>query len=40
MVTRGRRVPHERLLEVAKGHELFGGRGPINDQKRTLIAAL
>ncbi|HEY6960522.1 MAG TPA: ferrochelatase [Gaiellaceae bacterium] len=39
-VTRGRGVPHERLLEVAHHYELFGGVSPINDQNRELIAAL
>ena len=39
-VTRGRGVPRERLLEVAENYYLFGGRSPINDQCRALIAAL
>ena len=39
-VTRGRGVPRERLLEVAKNYELFGGVSPINGQNRALIAAL
>jgi ferrochelatase len=39
-VTRGRRVPRERLLEVEKNYALFGGRSPINDQTRALVAAL
>lgn len=39
-VTRGRGVPHERLLEVAEHYHHFGGRSPINDQNRALIAAL
>ncbi|GAB7189992.1 ferrochelatase [Kineococcus sp. NUM-3379] len=39
-VTRGRGIPRERLEEVA-GHYLhFGGRSPINDQNRALLAAL
>src|SRR5579884_3288593 len=39
-VTRGRNVPHERLLEVVEHYQHFGGRSPINDQCRTLIRAL
>ena len=39
-VTRGRNIPHERLLEVAGHYYHFGGRSPINDQNRELIAAL
>jgi len=39
-VTRGRGVPPERLLEVARHYELFDGVSPINAQKRELIAAL
>jgi ferrochelatase len=39
-VLRGRNVPHERLLGVAKHYELFGGVSPINEQNRRLIAAL
>ena len=39
-VLRGRNVPHERLLQVAKHYELFGGVSPINQQNRDLIAAL
>jgi ferrochelatase len=39
-VTRGRPVPRERLLEVARHYHHFGGRSPINDQNRALIAAL
>lgn len=39
-VTRGRNVPPERLREVAKNYELFGGVSPINAQNRALIAAL
>ncbi|HZQ55032.1 MAG TPA: ferrochelatase [Bryobacteraceae bacterium] len=39
-VTRGRNVPHERLLEVAEHYYRFGGKSPINDQCRALIAAL
>jgi protoporphyrin/coproporphyrin ferrochelatase len=39
-VTRGRGVPRERLEEVAEQYLLFGGRSPINDQNRSLIAAI
>jgi ferrochelatase len=39
-VLRGRNVPHERMLEVAKHYELFGGVSPINEQNRRLISAL
>ena len=39
-VLRGRNVPRERMLEVAENYALFGGRSPINDQNRALIAAL
>jgi ferrochelatase len=39
-VLRGRNVPRERMLEVAEHYHHFGGRSPINDQNRALIAAL
>lgn len=39
-VTAGRGVPDERLAEVAKHYELFGGVSPINAQNRELQAAL
>lgn len=39
-VLRGRNVPHERMLEVARHYELFGGVSPLNAQNRALIAAL
>jgi ferrochelatase len=39
-VTRGRGIPPERLLEVAEHYHHFGGKSPINDQCRELIAAL
>ena len=39
-VLRGRNVPRERMLQVAKHYELFGGVSPINQQNRNLIAAL
>ncbi len=39
-VLRGRNVPRERMLEVAGHYRHFGGRSPINDQNRALLAAL
>jgi ferrochelatase len=39
-VLRGRNVPRERMLEVAEHYHHFGGKSPINDQNRALIAAL
>jgi protoporphyrin/coproporphyrin ferrochelatase len=39
-VLRGRNVPRERMLEVAAHYHHFGGRSPINEQNRALIAAL
>ena len=39
-VTRGRGIPRERLAEVGEHYFLFGGRSPINDQCRSLLAAL
>src|SRR5687768_18056325 len=39
-VLKGRNVPRERMLEVAKHYELFGGVSPINQNNRDLIAAL
>jgi len=39
-VLRGRNVPPERMLQVARHYELFGGVSPINQQNRELIAAL
>jgi ferrochelatase len=39
-VTRGRGIPPERLDEVGRHYEALGGRSPINDQNRALIAAL
>src|SRR5262245_7291888 len=39
-VLRGRNVPRERMLQVARHYELFGGVSPINQQNRNLIAAL
>jgi protoporphyrin/coproporphyrin ferrochelatase len=40
IVTRGRNIPRERLLEVADHYHHFDGRSPINDQNRALMAAL
>ncbi len=39
-VVRGRNVPRERLLEVAAHYHHCGGRSPINEQNRALVAAL
>ncbi|HXY35475.1 MAG TPA: ferrochelatase [Planctomycetaceae bacterium] len=39
-VTRGRNIPRERLLTVAEHYHHFGGKSPLNDQVRDLIAAL
>src|SRR5438105_148762 len=39
-VLRGRNVPRERMLEVAEHYYHFGGKSPINDQNRALIAAI
>jgi protoporphyrin/coproporphyrin ferrochelatase len=39
-VTRGRNVPRQRLLEVAEHYYAFGGKSPINEQCRALVAAL
>jgi ferrochelatase len=39
-VLRGKNVPRERMLQVAEHYYHFGGRSPINDQNRALIAAL
>ncbi|MDX1944878.1 MAG: ferrochelatase [Pirellulaceae bacterium] len=39
-VLRGRNVPRERMLEVAGHYQHFGGKSPINDQNRALLAAL
>ena len=39
-VVRGKRVPKERLLEVAEHYYGFDGKSPINDQNRDLIDAL
>jgi len=39
-VTRGRRIPRERLAEVAEHYYAFGGVSPINQQCRHLLAAV
>ena len=39
-VTRGRGIPRDRLEEVGEHYFLFGGKSPINDQNRALIAAI
>ena len=39
-VLRGRNVPRERMLAVAEHYYHFGGKSPINQQVRELIAAL
>jgi protoporphyrin/coproporphyrin ferrochelatase len=39
-VTRGRRIPRERLEEVAEHYYHFGGKSPINEQVAALIDAL
>jgi protoporphyrin/coproporphyrin ferrochelatase len=39
-VTRGRNIPQERLSEVAEHYYHFGGKSPINDQCRQLLAAI
>jgi ferrochelatase len=39
-VTRGRNVPDERLAEVAEHYQHFGGVSPINEQNRSLLAAV
>jgi protoporphyrin/coproporphyrin ferrochelatase len=39
-VTAGKNIPDERLEQVGEHYYRFGGRSPINDQNRALIAAL
>jgi ferrochelatase len=39
-VTRGRGIPHERLLEVAEHYTHLGGRSPINEITRNQAQAL
>ena len=40
IVTAGRGIPDERLTAVAEHYQSFGGKSPINDQNRLLLAAL
>ena len=40
IVTAGRGIPDERLNTVAEHYQAFGGKSPINDQNRLLLAAL
>jgi ferrochelatase len=39
-VTAGKDIPDERLKEVGEHYYQFGGRSPINDQNRELLAAI
>ena len=39
-VTAGRGIPRERLVEVGEHYALFGGRSPINDLNRDLLAGI
>ena len=39
-VTKGRGVPRDRLAEVARHYDVFGGVSPINEQCRDLLAAI
>ena len=39
-VTRGRGIPEERLAQVGEHYYAFGGKSPINDQNRALLAAI
>jgi ferrochelatase len=39
-VLRGRNIPRERMLEVAEHYYHLGGKSPINEQNRELIARL
>lgn len=39
-VLRGKNVPRERMLQVARHYKQFNGISPINEQNRRLIAAL
>ncbi len=39
-VTAGKGIPDERLEEVGEHYYRFGGKSPINDQNRALLAAL
>ncbi|MCC6847164.1 MAG: ferrochelatase [Deltaproteobacteria bacterium] len=39
-VTRGRGIPRERLANVVERYHHLGGRSPLNEQNRALVAAL
>jgi protoporphyrin/coproporphyrin ferrochelatase len=39
-VLAGKNVPKARMLEVAEHYQRFGGKSPLNDQTRALVAAL
>jgi ferrochelatase len=39
-VTRGKGIPAERLEDVGEHYRAFGGKSPINDQNRALIAGI
>ncbi|HWB98478.1 MAG TPA: ferrochelatase [Bryobacteraceae bacterium] len=39
-VLRGKNVPRERMREVADHYQRFGGRSPLNDHNRAILAAL
>jgi len=39
-VTRGRGIPRERLESVAEHYHHFGGKSPLNEQNRALIASV
>lgn len=39
-VTKGRDIPEERLVEVGEHYFGFGGKSPINDQNRALLAEI
>ena len=39
-VVRGKRIPRERLMEVAEHYYHFGGKSPINEQNLALIDSL
>jgi protoporphyrin/coproporphyrin ferrochelatase len=39
-VLRGKNVPRERMLQVAEHYYRFGGKSPINERNRRLIAAI
>ena len=39
-VVRGRHVPRKRMMEVAEHYGSFGGKSPINEQNRALVAAI